>query len=65
MDPKLCLSGNNGEPLVDASWCKRLIERSLYVVLHKPKIAFIVQKLNPFISSPREPHLNTMHNLQV
>lgn len=57
IDLKLQLSASDGEPLTDVSSYRRLIGRLLYLIISRPDITYVVQKLSQFIAQPRTSHL--------
>ena len=63
MDPNLKLSSTDGEPLQDISQYRRLVGRLLYLTISRPDIAFAVNKLSQFVSSPQTTHLQAVTHL--
>ncbi|XP_061340987.1 uncharacterized mitochondrial protein AtMg00810-like [Gastrolobium bilobum] len=63
MDSKLVLNSLDGDPLQDASQHRRLIGKLLNLTLSRPDITYAVHKMSQFVSQPRTPHLNAVHQL--
>ena len=59
----LKLSKDEGALLTNAFAYRRLISRLSYLTLSRPDIAFTVNKLSQFMSSPWVPHLEAAHHL--
>jgi len=57
MELNLKLSQEDGALLLDASHYRKLIGRLVYLTVTRPDICFAVNKLNQYMSAPREPHL--------
>ncbi|XP_074301014.1 uncharacterized protein LOC141632361 [Silene latifolia] len=63
MQKGLKLSIDQGELLTEPEVYRRLIGRLLYLSLTRPDIAYSVQHLSQFLSSPREPHYQAAQHL--
>ena len=63
MESNLKLSKDEGELLTNGSTYQPLIGRLSYLTLSHPDIAFAVNKLCQFVSSPQVPHLEAVHHL--
>ena len=63
MDGALKLSKSAGTPLSDPSSYRRLIGRLIYLTTTRPDIAFSVQQLSQFMSSPNDSHLKAAHRV--
>ncbi|XP_042752101.1 secreted RxLR effector protein 161-like [Lactuca sativa] len=63
MEQNLKLEQSKDSPVVDASQCRRLIGRLLYVQDTRPDIAFLLNILSQFFSDPRQTHLNAVHQI--
>nr|GEV78268.1 hypothetical protein [Tanacetum cinerariifolium] len=61
----LKLALDKGNPIKDAESYRRLVGRLLYLFMTRPNISYVVQHISPFVSSPKEPHLQAaMHLLR-
>lgn len=63
MDPRVQLSGTDGDLLPDITQYRRIVGRLLYLILSRPDITFVVHKLSQFLAQPRVPHLQAIHHL--
>ena len=57
MDARQVLNDFTGELLEDPTQYRRLVGRLLYLNITRPDLAFAVQQLSQFMSSPRTPHM--------
>ncbi|CAH9089473.1 unnamed protein product [Cuscuta europaea] len=63
MDTKLKLSKHNGTVLNDPKTYRTLIGRLLYLTVTRPDIAYSVQTLSQFLSSPTNIHMAAAHRV--
>ena len=63
MDQSAKFSSSVGDAVPDASLCRRLIGRLLYLTLTRPDICYSIHKLSQFMSSPKVPHLQAAYKI--
>ncbi|XP_020963349.1 uncharacterized protein LOC110264984 [Arachis ipaensis] len=63
MEANIKLRAKEGDKVEDASAYRRLIGRFMYLTISRPYIIFAVTKLAQFMSDPRVPHLNAIHQI--
>ena len=63
MDQSAKFSSSVGDAVPDASLCRRLRGRLLYLTLTRPEICYSIHKLSQFMSSPKVPHLQAAYKI--
>uniref|UniRef100_A0A803QCG6 Reverse transcriptase domain-containing protein n=1 Tax=Cannabis sativa TaxID=3483 RepID=A0A803QCG6_CANSA len=63
MDPRIKLNDHQGELLENPSPYQQLVGKLLYLTLFRPDVTFVVNILSQFMSSPRTPHMQSVHHL--
>uniref|UniRef100_A0A803NS67 Reverse transcriptase Ty1/copia-type domain-containing protein n=1 Tax=Cannabis sativa TaxID=3483 RepID=A0A803NS67_CANSA len=57
MEPNIKLSNNDGTHLQNLTQYRSLIGKLLYLTITRPDISFVINRLNQFLQTPREPHM--------
>ncbi|MCI32972.1 retrovirus-related pol polyprotein from transposon TNT 1-94, partial [Trifolium medium] len=59
LDPSIKLHQETSAPYEDIAGYRRLVGKLLYLTTTRPDIAFVVQQLSQFLSSPTHKHYET------
>lgn len=63
MEPGLQLEDSEGKLIPGPSQFRRLLGRLMYLSISRPDIIFAINKLSQFMSNPRTPHLQALHQI--
>ncbi|XP_019055438.1 PREDICTED: uncharacterized protein LOC109115681 [Nelumbo nucifera] len=61
LELNLKLSKDDGSPLEDPTVYRQLVGSLICLTIAWPDISYVVQIVSQFVSSPRQPHLSTVH----
>nr|GEZ37617.1 uncharacterized mitochondrial protein AtMg00810-like [Tanacetum cinerariifolium] len=63
LDSRVNLTYTDGEPLLDSSHYRTLVEKLIYLTITRPDIAFAAQLLSQFLHNPHTTHLTALHRV--